>query len=101
MLPSVAISCHQLPSVAVWINNVTGSSQTAAGVVSRYQISYLIIWFRCLDHRPISHRTIGLPFDITQDYRGIFYLQFNVHTYDEVRSLAGLSPPPSIQYVLY
>jgi hypothetical protein len=59
MLPSVAISCHQLPSVAVWINNVTGSLQTAAGVVSRYQISYLIIWFRCLDHRPISHRTIG------------------------------------------
>ncbi len=53
MLPSVAISCHQLPSVAVWINNVTGSLQTAAGVVSRYQISYLIIWFRCLDHRPI------------------------------------------------
>ena len=30
-----------------------------------------------------------------------FYLQFNVHTYVEVRSLAGLSPPPRIQYVLY
>ena len=41
MLPSVAISCHQLPSVAIWINNITGSSQTAAGVVSMIpDISY-------------------------------------------------------------
>ena len=41
MLASVAISCHQLPSVAVWINNITGSSQTTAGVVSMIpDISY-------------------------------------------------------------
>jgi hypothetical protein len=30
-----------------------------------------------------------------------FCLQFNVHTYVEVSSLAGLAPPPRIQYVLY
>ena len=48
---------------------------------------------------------IGLSVLFTVRYRlGLswyFYLQFNVHTYVEVRSLAGLSPPPRIQYVLY
>jgi hypothetical protein len=97
MLPSVAIISCRLDNKYNWV--FANRSRCRIN-----DIRYLIGLSGFVVLTTVRYH-IGLSVLFTVRYRlGLswyFYLQFNVHTYVEVRSLAGLSPPPRIQYVLY